>query len=478
MNLKPSSKNPRDVFDEIIDIGSRLELFVDEVLVEKREGVDFRLHSPIRNPIGDFPWKGSCFYQTMIRDGDLLRTYYRSMDPTYEGKTYSGNPGEITCYAESHDGLDWKLPELGLYEVNGSRKNNVILAGIPPFMHNFSPFIDTRPGTPANERFKALAGHPRDGSASQEGGLHGFVSGDGIHWKKIEGKALIPFRKNDWSHGFDSQNLAFWSEAEQLYVAYIRTWTGSGKDRERGIANWGLRAISRSTSPDFINWSVPVDTQANRPLEHLYTSQTQPYFRAPHIYVAFPSRYMPGRVGAQSEEIMKGSTDVLFMSSRSGSDHFTRLFTEAFIQPGLDPERWGNRSNYVALNVVQTSDSQLSIYHSKGGFRYDLRLDGFISIRAGVEPGSLLTKPLRFSGSQLAVNYSTSAAGHLRVEIQDLSGNAIPGFELNRCRTHVGDKIEETITWEDNLSLQTLSGQPVRIKFELLEADLFSFRFS
>ena len=404
-----------------VQIGSRLELFVDRHLVDDMEDVEFRLHHPQKLPLPKSPLLGN--YATVIKYGDLYRGYYRDIDPSYKGKDYSGHPGELTCYAESRDGHEWTFPKLGLFEVNGSRENNVVLAKTPPFCHNFSPFLDTRPGVDPNERFKALAGHPGYARKTKAEGLHAFVSADGRVWKKAGNDPVIPYDKA-WSHAFDSQNVSFWSEVEQLYVCYFRTWA---------TPHGSLRTISRSTSTDFRNWSKPVPMHPNLPGEHLYTSQTQPYFRALHIYIALPTRYMAGRVGGKKTDAMLGSTDVLFMATRPGQTSYSRLFTEAFIRPGLDPARWGSRSNYVALNVVPTGDTEMSIYHARSGHRYVLRTDGFISAAAGAKEGELVTKPLLFDGDKLVVNYSTSAAGSLRVEIQQPA--TAPRFPSSACKT-------------------------------------------
>lgn len=460
-----------------VQIGERLELFVDRLLVASMTGVEFRLHEPRRLSIPESPFRGS--YMTVIQDGDLYRAYYRGDDPTYKGRRNSGHPGEITCYAESRDGHEWTLPALGLFEVNGTMENNVVLAGMPPFSHNISPFLDARPGVDTNERFKALAGHPGFQRGVKADGLHSFVSADGTKWIKTSEAPVIPYDKS-WSHAFDSQNVSFWSEAEQLYVAYFRTWTRysgkPGESPERRESGQGLRSISRATSPDFENWSDPVAMHPNLPGEHLYTSQTHPYYRAPHIYVALPSRYVAGRVGAEAKDAMQGSTDILFMTSRAGTTHYERLFTEAFIRPGLDPERWASRGNYVALNVVPTGETEMSIYHSSG-HRYVLRTDGFISIRAGAAIGDLVTKPLIFSGNELIVNYRTSAAGSLRVEIQDVAGVPVPGFGLADCRLIVGDAIEHRVGWQNDPDLASLAGKPLRLRFEMRECDLYSIRF-
>ena len=451
-----------------IEIGSRRELFVDRLLLDRMDGVRLRLHSPVKAPRPTSPLPERHYF-TVIKDGDLYRAYWRGTDPAYQGKQYTGHPGETVHYAESHDGHEWTFPKLGLHEVGGTRSNNVILANLPPLLTNFTPFLDTRPDVSPEERYKALGGYPGPGDKRglQEAGrgLFAFVSGDGIHWTTKH--EVIPYR-SQWRHAFDSQNVSFWSEAEQQYVCYFRTWT----DPER------LRSISRTTSPDFENWSVPVAMNPNLPGEHLYTNQTHPYFRAPHIYVALPTRFVPGRGGApDGDKKDVNATDILFMSTRAGSDSYDRVFTEAFIRPGLDPDRWRNRSNYVALNVVPTGSAEMSIYH-RSGDRYVLRSDGFISVNAGSEEGELLTRPLIFSGSKLQLNFSTSAAGSLRVEIQTAEGQPIPDFALADTAELFGDEINRTYSWRSGADVSSLAGKPVRLRFVIRDGDLYSFRFA
>ena len=33
---------------------------------------------------------------------------------------------QLTCYAESHDGITWTRPSLGLFEFKGSKDNNIV----------------------------------------------------------------------------------------------------------------------------------------------------------------------------------------------------------------------------------------------------------------------------------------------------------------------------------------------------------------
>src|SRR5207248_2465561 len=141
-----------------------------------------------------------------------------------------------------------------------TRKNNVILADVAPLTYNFSPFLDPRPGVPADQRYKALAGTR---------GLVPFASEDGVHWRKLQEKPV--FTKG----AFDSQNVSFWSQREGQYLLYFRVFVQ------------GVRRIARTTSKDFLTWTDPVLMEyGDRPVEHLYTNQTHPYFRAPQIYVS------------------------------------------------------------------------------------------------------------------------------------------------------------------------------------------------
>ena len=451
-----------------IEIGSRLQLFVDMQVIDQLHRTELKMHRPVKAPRPKSPLPER-HMMTVIKDGDLYRAYWRGSDPSYTGKFHTGHAGETVHYAESRDGHEWEFPNLGMHEVGGTRENNVILARQPPFLTNFVPFLDTRPGVDPHERFKALAGYPGPGDKrglEEPGrGLFAFVSADGIHWAKQT--EVIPYRP-EWRHAFDSPNVSFWSEAERRYVCYFRTWT----DPER------LRSISRTTSPDFENWSEPVAMHPNLPGEHLYTNQTQPYFRAPRIYIALPTRFVPGRGDSPDYDMMDvNATDILFMSTRAGSTKYDRVFTEAFIRPGLDPARWRNRSNYAALNVVPTGPAEMSIYH-RSGDRYVLRTDGFISVNAGSEEGELLSKPLTFSGSELLLNFSTSAAGSLRVEIQTAAGRPIPGFAFADTTELFGDEIGGTYSWKSGANVSSLVGRPVRLRFVMRDADLYSFRFA
>ena len=71
-----------------------------------------------------------------------------------------------------------------------------------------------------------------------------------------------------------------------------------------------------------------------------------------------------------------------------------------------------------------------------------LRLDGFVSLEAGKDEGSLLAKPLVVTGEHLLIN-ADIPQGKIRVEIVDESGNAIPGFSARSASRSRGTKSRE-----------------------------------
>jgi hypothetical protein len=457
----------------IISIGDNRELFLDYYLIEKMDNTELVLHHPhCEGPVlfFDKPWEGNfSAYCTIIKDESLYRMYYRGVREA--GK--DGNQMEVTCYAESNDGINWKKPDLGIFEVNGTLHNNVILANAAPATHNFSPFLDKNPDCPPDEKYKALGG-------TQKSGLIAFISPDGVHWKKLREEAVF-------TDGlFDSQNVAFWSESEKKYLCYFRTWTGEGYSC--------FRSVGRSTSDDFINLTAKEQmTFGDTPLEHLYTQQTSPYYRAPQIYVAIGARFMPNRQVINEEEAkkinvnpnyFKDCSDAVMLTSRGGNN-YDRTFMESFVRPGIGIQNWVSRSNYPALNVVQTSDIEMSLYvnenyaqptaHIK---RYSMRTDGFASLRAGYNGGEMITKPFTFSGKELEINYSTSAAGEIKIEIQDEHGNPLPGYALEDSQAIIGNEIKKVVSWNGNPDLEKLRSKPVKLRFFIIDANLYSFKFN
>jgi hypothetical protein len=465
-----------------LEIGSRRELFVDRHLIDRFDRVNLKLHEPRDEGVVlhyDQPWEGPfCGYNTVIHDGDTFRLYYRGKAAGPDGA------GEVTCYAESKDGHHWTKPTLGLHEAAGSKENNILVTerGVT---HNFSPFLDARPGVPKAERFKALGGLLDNKNPA--GGLRALASEDGVHWRPFFDRPVIT------RGAFDSQNVAFWSTTEQCYVCYVRIFS-SGITTATQWKISGLRTVARVTSTDLIHWSDPEPAHFEPAQEvHLYTTQTHPYFRAPHLYIATAARFMPGRQALSDAEAKsinvspnyyKDVSDAVFLTSRDGRT-FRQTFRQAFIRPSLRLNEWVSRTGYPALNVVRTGPAEMSIYANQDYAqptshlrRYSMRLDGFASVNAPYEGGEFVTKPLVFDGKQLMLNFATSAAGSIRVEIQDTGGAPLPGYGDADCIELLGNRIEWPVRWKSGADLSSLAGKAVRLHFVMKDADLFALQFA
>lgn len=479
--------------DDPIDIGSRRELLVDQHLIERLDGVRLKLHRPVRREVvfrTDSAWEGNgCAYQSVFQDADRIRVYYRGgHHPASKAYRTKKNSWETLCVAESMDGLTWTRPELGIVEFEGSKKNNLILdeamvSNIGGSPAHTAAFKDSNPDCPADERYKiVIVGRkPR--------GLYLMVSANGYRFRLKSEKPFVT------KGAFDSQNLMFWDGVNGVYREYHRAF-------DKGVR--GIMTASSKTPEGFPEpkWLA----YPNAAEQALYTNQVQPYYRAPHIFMGFPMRYndrgwspsmtaLPGleeRQFRSKQHPRYGTTvtDAAFMTSRDGITF--KRWGEAFIRPGpATKDAWVYGDNFVFWGMIQTKShlqgaaDEISMYATEGYWqgestsfrRYTLRLDGFVSAQAPYRGGELLTKPLKFDGSRLTINFSTSAAGGIRVELQDTKGKPLPGHSLADCDIQFGDQVDRVVSWQGSADISSLAGKPVRMRIVMKDADLFAFQF-
>lgn len=442
---------------EPLDIGSRWELLVDEYLVAEKSGVALKLHEPVKREIvltTDKPWEGiTCAYFSVIQDDKKVLMYYRGSSG---GSDHSD--AQVTCVAESTDGIHFTRPKLGLIEAGDTKDNNVIWRGVES--HNFSPFLDTNPNAKPNERYKALGGVKQPGKnwhqGETPGGLYAFASADGLNWKKMSDTPVIT------KGAFDSQNLAFFDTTRNRYACFSRIFLNK------------VRAVQSHHSTDFLAWSdgVPHAYAEGVPWEHFYTSATVPCPTAPHLFLSFPKRFMTTRHKVP-EHKDKGVSDAVFMSSRDGVN-WDRPFLEAWVRPGPDLKNWTDRNNMTANGIV-AGETEWSLYISEH-YRFDdhrirrltLRKQGFASMHADAKGGEFTTKPLKITGSKLLLNYATSAAGSIQIDALNDAGKVVATMpEL------YGDAFEEPA-----LDLTQLNGQTVTLRVTMKDADLYALRFA
>ena len=496
----------------VVETGSRRELFVDPSLLDRAENARLVLHHPQPAEVAlvcDRPWEteGPGYPTVLYADG-LYRMYYRAA-PSKECSDLDQR--QCTCYAESRDGIIWHKPELGLFEFNGSTRNNIIWQGV--LSHNFTPFLDTRPDCPEEERFKAVGG-----CCAEWGGenLVALASPDGIHWRKMGNRAL-PLNGQ-----FDSQNVVFRDEVRRVYRAFWRKWRAEGSRIPPG------RDICAAVSEDFENWTELgfLDYQPNRSgsLEpdrgddpsgdhhQLYTNNIQPCPAAPHILIGLPARYcdrgwtvstdslpdlderreMAGRniAGGRPTRLGTALWDTLLMASLDGRTF--HVWPEAFVRPGIQRRgNWFYGQAGCAWGIVETpscfasAPPELSLYVTDNARvnepgrlrRFTLRPHGFVSAYAPLTGGTITTRAFIFDGNRLEINFSSSAGGRLRVEIQEPDGKPLPGFSLDDCHMQYGDQLDRIVSWKCGADVGSIAERPVRLRIEIKDADIFAFRF-
>ena len=475
-----------------IIIGSRRELFWDDALIEKsRTTAAACLHTPRHEEVvlrHDAPWEGDgCNSHSIIHDGGIYRMYYLAWTMLDDNVTSHAGREMVVCYAESHDGLHWDKPALGICEHGGSRDNNILLDKTNcdqvdmPYV-----FLDENPACPPTERFKLI----RQGPGKLPGNhLTCYVSGDGIHFSK--GWTLT-------SQGaFDTQNIAMWVPERQAYLAFIRNFHERPGALKQGKTN--IRDIRWMTSPDFREWSEPRLLDFNGAEDYpLYVNAVQRYPRAPHQFIGFPSRYVEREAWTPNYDQLAGAelrrritgvhpryglatTDCVFMTSRDG-ERWTR-YDEAFMRPGIERvNNWVYGDCFIVPALVETpsalpnAPSELSLYTFENHWRmipaelrrYTIRSDGFASRHAGYAEKRLVTRPFIFDGSSLSLNFSTSARGYVHVTLRS------PDRPLVSCELF-GDSLDRRVPFDGDLA--SLAGREVIMEMSLSDADVFSLQF-
>ena len=481
---------------EVVPLGSDRELFCDDTMIASMSDCQILVHQPVPQELAidcDKPWEGNnCGYWTVLYDDQakIYRAYAKAW--SIDNGAQQGHRLVITTY-ESQDGIHWTRPNLGFFEWEGSKENNIVLfeAANHEACHDFSPFIDTNPNAKPEARYKAI------GTSFVGGGLFAYQSPDGIHWTPISDEAV-------YTKGmFDTQNITFWSEKEQKYILYYRIYSG-----ERFS---GARIIARAVSDDYLHWTNEgpiVFPEGEGPVmeAQYYVNQILPYYRAKNVYIGFPARYVDnGLIRAteflpewdRRQERMTVSprygtavTDSVYITSRDGV-HFRRS-NEAFLSPGLKTKNnWVYGDNYLAWTVVETDSlrddcpRELSLFATEMAFtgttshlrRFTLRIDGFGSVHAKNKIGEMTTRPFTFTGKELSLNLGTAAAGFVKMEFLDASGNPIPGFTLDECDMFFGDTLDWRCSWKGSTDVSSLAGKTVSLRFVMREADLYSMKF-
>lgn len=527
---------------KVLNISNQKQVFIDGLFLEKSFGVKLEVHQPIKTGQvaiqADQPWEARlAAYNSVIFDEreQLYKMWYVLLTVRSDGI-----PGGMIAYATSNDGVSWEKPPLGLDDGRFGQKTNIVIgagASGEDYINDCQCMVFLDPNANEAERYKILT---RPGEPNPEMSI--FSSCDGIRWeRKIE--KVITYKKEFDQNGnpitadidsngrmtnirdfhLDSQNVIFWDDRLEKYVAYVR--------KNKQLSTGQYRTVARAESPDLHSfpmveemeavlepdvWDSPAtDTENGREIagSDIYTSATIKYdadcayYMFPSIYYKFGS-FMKGY--AEEAPMNAGGVDVGFAASRDGI-HWQRYDRRPFVNLGIRGED-DSASIYMVHGVVPGSEGKLYLYSCDSGNlhganrgdkyndkenllvekeaflpkknvflikRHEIRKDGFISAHGDYTGGEFITPLLTFEGDVLELNVDTSATGMVRVEIQDQYGMAIKGYSLSDCHLiHTANQIRRTVQWHGERQLSGLSGQVVRLRFALRNADLYSFKFS
>ncbi len=487
--------------ENFVNIGKRRELFWDDEMVDlSLTTADYREHKLIE--------RGPCFTCTEPYDGGEskpgmiiphsggYRMYYSAYNQYPNGKDGARDfLNRRMAVLDSPDGIEWHAPIMNEVEYEGSTANNLTKHRPPRAL-----LANANPDAPEDEKYVSIAYREKE-----KGFNTMFVrfSADGKEWR--EAHEIVKWKQQC----FDGDNRIVYNPNLGRYQVYFRAFHGF----EDISGEWwnshkmGLRDIRLTESEDLIHWSEPrlIDFGDDAHDYAFYTNNISFYYRAPHMMLGLPTRYTERNVWSDAYDRLCGRedrldrmkdhtrygfdmTDAMFMCSRDGY-HWKRS-DEAIATGGPEySKNWIYGDCYFAGTMLETpalrpgQDKELSFYTSDGDWiytkatfiRYTIRIDGFASRHAGSKTKILMTKPFRFDGDELEMNFRTSAAGYVQVTICDINGRPYEGYQSAFL---FGDKIDRKVDFKEPLDFFKKYDIPVRLRFEMAEADIYSFKFN
>ncbi|MFB3827212.1 MAG: hypothetical protein ACE15B_10605 [Bryobacteraceae bacterium] len=453
-------------------------LFLDGLVIERQAGLERVFHSCEKHPanpvlVADTPWEtpgsGPYLYGTVMREGGKLRMWYHFLAPGY-----------ANAYAESVDGIRWTKPSLGIIGFRGSKANNMFVTVTqdpdekPPRKergqcHNPSVL----PGPGGEDRKYVLFCYGADYDR-----VRAAFSADGLRWTFVPETA-----KQGLFESSDVVNFFY----DPYQHRYVSTWKGSTR---RG------RSVGVATSEDALHWEKPASVpifaadDLDPPDTQIYGMPVFPYegmyIGVPWIYharVHYPGEMLMTRAEAEARSSCLVDTQLAWSWDLV---NWTRPPERApFIARGAKGQ-WDSDMIYTAQAPVLMGDK---LYFYYGGFDTPhnarkfhaaigvatLRLDGFCSMRAGRERGWLVTRRENMTEPRLTINAVTRGAGALRAEILDDDGKVIPGFSAAECEPFRGDSVRHALKWKAAEFPADRREAVKKIRFEMVEADLYSY---
>jgi hypothetical protein len=407
-------------------------------------------------------------YVSVLRDKKTGK--FRMWYQTYMGLPKPGREDwheYVTSYAESQDGLSWKLPKLGLIEWEGTKENNYVWRGVDPKWYMGEAAYILEVPAKARREYRYVMFYHDIHKLSLVG------SHDGIHWDKSSVTKLTSIPS-------DTHNTIVYDPRRDLYSMYMRSrpnYSPLGK----GLVNKGYsRRVARMTSKKlWTNWDdsaqnilIPDEQDADQGYTLFYGMPVK-YFAG--IYWGFLWPYKPdtflhtelawSRDGIRFDRL-PGRPKLISRGPKNSWDYGIVLNSGQWIEVG--DEWW---IYYCGNNGPHSSQaSQTGIGLVK------FRKEGFISMHGPKGGGYIATRKIRWSNGSLVVN-ADAHDGELLVRVTDENRKVIPGFDYSDCIAFNGDAVSHDVKWKKR-SIGNLKGHVIRLEFSLRNADLYTFRAS
>ena len=456
----------------LYDVADQRQLLVDNAFFAQASRVRLRLHPAQKTDekvlVAQWPWESATLnWFNVIADPGVVdrRARYRMWYECYDVAGWDTGDDTSFCYAESRDGIHWSKPALGLFEYQGSQKNNILFRQIGQGsgrsrVHGTGVFRD--PTAPPEARYKAVS-QGIWGDRTPPHRIAGMFSPDGLRWTRYAQPICDVFA--------DSQFSCFWDSGLKKYVLYGRAEGGVG----------------RAESSDFSHFEPlrPLLTtdQRDPPDSSLYNPAALMYAGAAHLYLMFPSLY----------QHRPQTLDIRLAASRDGI-HWTWPQQDAALVP-LGPA--DSKTLYLGQGLIRAGD-EMWLYYSGSPLRHNeaefdnlkklraprtfrrvvLGRDRFVSADAGRDGGYFVTPPLRFTGAVLRLNVETCPGGSVRVGLLNEDGQAIPGRGVADCLPVTGDQLDAVVRWKSGSDVSGRAGRPTRMRLELIDASLYGFEFA
>lgn len=449
-----------------LQIGHEPQFFIDDYLVDNRWGVEYltetvtRVFHPPRKNKRNPVIAGTGGYVNVVRNdkAGLFRMWYQDYwDQSLKPRKYTYG----IAYAESRDGIHWKLPRIGKYDFKGTRNNNIVLLGPENGRAEAQFLLDLPPEHKRGYKYVMLYSTNVRGRS----GLHLIGSQNGIDWDTQSDSRIAA------SFTPDTHTSIVWDPKQKKFVGFTRaTNIYRARGERRKIARLEHTALWESwpITPHNILLPDAVDARTN----HNY-------------FYGMPTRYYAG----------------IYWGFLWPYQHQGDIYTElAFSRDGETFRRLPGRPRLLDLGPVDSWDDGMVlasgwlevgdewwIYYSATNGPHQLRdltpgiglarvrKEGFVSLRSPAGGGYVVSRLIRWPGGKLYINADVGQS-EMTVRITDYHRQPLEHFVSNPSLPLVGDSVRHQVKWTDG-DINSLKGRAIRIElFMKGVVDLYTLR--